>query len=94
MTDHRWLTLARTIGSWPNSVGGYVVTREDKIVIGTGDFEKARAEWAHASVYFVPASARPCPLGEAFNDCARLIIPRGIVLLGVELDVEIEEIEL
>jgi len=94
MTDHRWLTLARTISKWPGSVGGFVVTRADKIVIGTGEIEKAQAEWSHASVYFVPASAHQEVLSPVFNDCARLIIPRGTMLLGVSFDVEIEEVEL
>ena len=94
MTDHRWLTLARTISKWPGSAGGFVVTLDDKIVIGTGEIEKAQAHWAHASVYFVPASAHPAVVAPAFNDCARLIIPCGLVLIGVSFDVEVEEIEL
>lgn len=94
MTDHRWLTLARTIGSWPESLAGYVVTKNDKIVIGCGTSEEASTHWADASCYFVP------PPGVVRVDCfgfgslARLIIPRGLELYGVDLDVEIEEIDL
>ncbi len=95
MTDHRWLTLARTIASWPDSVGGFVVTRNDKIVIGTGNILKAMEHWEDCSVYYVPSSGPPTDDScRVFNNCARLIIPDGDVLLGVSLDVEIEEVEL
>ena len=95
MTDHRWMTLARTIGSWPGSIGGYVVTRNDKIVIGTGHMLKAQGYWTDSSVYYVPSPGGPTDNSRGlFDDVARLIIPRGFVLLGVSLSVEIEEIEL
>ena len=94
MTDHRWLTLARTISKWPDSVGGFVVTRADKIIIGTGSMSAAQDHWADSSVYYVPSGPpfdNACGL---FDECARLIIPDTIELEGVGLNVEIEEVEL
>lgn len=94
MTDHRWLTLARTIASWPKSSGGFVVTRKDKIIIGTGQMVKAKEHWDDCSLYYYPSSREPALAHGLMDELARLIIPTGYVLLGVSLDVEIEEIEL
>ena len=95
MTDHRWLTLARTIASWPKSKGGFVVTRNDKILIGTGCVHKAAEHWSDCSVYYVPSPGGATDNSRGlFDRVARLIIPRGFVMLGVSLNVEIEEVEL
>ena len=91
MTDHRWLTLARTIASWPKSEGGYVVTSGDKILIGTGVQHEAAQYCESASLYYFPSNGSVLWLDEELD---RLIIPTGHVLLGVSFDVEIEEIEL
>ncbi len=94
MTDHRWLTLARTIGSWPDSLAGYVVTKNDKIIIGCGSAMEAAKHWDDASLYFVPKADVIRVDTDGFDGLARLIIPRGLEVYGVDLNVEIEEIEL
>lgn len=94
MTDHRWLTLARTIAGWPDSLAGYVVTKNDKLIIGCGSSEEAAKHWDDASVYFVPKPDVYAVKATDFDTLARLIIPDTIEIYGVDLNVEIEAIEL
>ncbi len=95
MTDHRWLTLARTISSWPKSEGGYVVTLKDKILIGTGVQHEAAQFCQGASLYYYPSRGSSLWADDhGLEEVARLIIPRGHIELDVSLDVEIEEVEL
>jgi len=94
VTDHRWLSLAKRISEWPKSEGGYVVTRADKLIIGTGVQSEAAQHWEDSSLYYVPSQGSVLWADDLAGPPARLIVPCGFEIYGVDLSVEIEEIEL